>query len=70
MQQESEVYPETEVATSNYRRPEIDTTTLPVKSGTYKEVSICFYDILTPESFFCNEFLHFFLKIFKTYIPL
>lgn len=36
--QESEVYPETEVATSNYRRPEIDTTTLPVKSGTYKEV--------------------------------
>nr|XP_034305297.1 uncharacterized protein LOC105348674 isoform X3 [Crassostrea gigas] len=36
--QVSEVYPETEVATSNYRRPEIDTTTLPVKSGTYKVV--------------------------------
>lgn len=35
-----ERYPETEVATSNYRRPEIDTKTLPVNSGTYKEVSI------------------------------
>lgn len=42
MQRVCERYPETEVATSNYRRPEIDITTPPVKSGTYmyKEVSI------------------------------
>lgn len=63
-----EVYLEMEVVISNYRRLEIDIMILFVKLGIYKEVLICFYDILIFESFFCNEFFYFFLKIFKIYI--